>query len=155
MVSNIVKQGSAVRFAGNDSFYPDAQVAVVLFGGEFAEKRPQVATRFMKAYLQGVRDFNAAIANGRLAGPGSEQMVAILAKYSIVKDQNSLRSMFVHTADPNGKLNLDSLRKDLAFFKRNGDVKANVSVEQVVDTSFADAAAAQLGPVAPAAASGQ
>lgn len=71
-------------------------------------------------------------------------MVDILAKYSIIKDPATLRAMYVHTADPNGTVNLDSLRKDLAFFKRNGDVKAQVSVEQVVDAKFVQAAAAQL-----------
>jgi NitT/TauT family transport system substrate-binding protein len=145
MVSNIVRQGTAVRFAGNDEFYPDAQVAVVLFGSDFMANRPQLARRFMKAYLQGVRDFNAAVVKGRLAGPGSDEMVAILAKYSIIKDPATLRAMYVHTADPNGRVNLDSLRKDLAFFRRTGDVKADVTVEQVVDTSIAEAAAAELG----------
>jgi NitT/TauT family transport system substrate-binding protein len=146
-VSKIVSQGAAVRFAGNDSFYPDAQVAVVLFGGGFAEQRPQVARRFMKAYLQGVRDFNAAVVNGRLTGPGGEQMVAILAKYSIIKDPVTLRTMYVHTADPDGALSIESLRKDLAFFKRTGDVKGNITVEQVIDTSIVAAAAKELGPI--------
>jgi NitT/TauT family transport system substrate-binding protein len=146
-VSKIVSQGSAVRFTGNDAFYPDAQVAVVLFSGGFIEQRPQVARRFMKAYLQGVRDFNAAIVNGRLTGPGAEQMIAILAKYSIIKDPETLRTMYVHTADPDGKLSIDSLRKDLAFFKRTGDVKGNITVEQVIDTSIVTAAAKDLGQV--------
>jgi NitT/TauT family transport system substrate-binding protein len=146
-VSKIVSQGAAVRFAGNDSFYPDAQVAVVLFGGGFAEQRPQVARRFMKAYLRGVRDFNGAVVNGRLTGPGAEQMIDILSRYSVIKDPETLRTMYVHTADPDGKLSIGSLRKDLAFFKRTGDVKGNIAVEQVVDTSIVAAAARELGPV--------
>jgi NitT/TauT family transport system substrate-binding protein len=146
-VSKIVSQGAAVRFTGNDAFYPDAQVAVVLFSGGFAEQRPQVARRFMKAYLQGVRDFNAAVVNGRLTGPGADQIVGVLAKYSIIKDPETLRTMYVHTADPDGKLSIESLKKDLAFFKRTGDVKSNITVEQVIDTSFAAAVAKELGPV--------
>jgi NitT/TauT family transport system substrate-binding protein len=146
-VSKIVGQGAAVRFTGNDAYYPDAQVAVVLFGGDFAEQRPQVAKRFMKAYLQGVREFNAAVVNGRLTGPGADQMIGILSKYSIIKDVDTLRTMYVHSADSEGKLSIESLRKDLAFFKRTGDVKGNITVEQVIDTSFAAAAAKELGPV--------
>jgi hypothetical protein len=53
--------------------------------------------------------------------------------------------MYVHTADPDGNLSIDSLRKDLAFFKRTGDVKGNITVEQVIDTSLVAAAAKELG----------
>jgi NitT/TauT family transport system substrate-binding protein len=147
-VSKIVSQGSAIRFSGNDAFYPDAQVAVVLFSDSFAQQRAPVARRFMKAYLRGVRDFNAAVVNGKLTGPGAEQIVGILAKYSIIKDPETLRTMYVHTADPDGNLSIESLRKDLAFFKRTGDVKGNITVEQAIDTSIVTAAARELGPAA-------
>jgi NitT/TauT family transport system substrate-binding protein len=144
MVSKIVKQGVAVRFTGNDAFYPNGQIAVVLYAGDFAEKRPQVAKRFMKAYLRAVREFNAAVVNGHLTGPGSDEMVAILAKYSVIKDADTLRTMYVHGTDPDGKLSVEGLKKDLAFFKMTGDVKGNVSIDQVVDLSFAESAAKEL-----------
>ena len=114
--------------------------------GEFAEKRPDVAKRFMKAYIRAVRDFNGAVVNGRLTGPGADEMVKILAKYSVIKDETTLRTMIVHGTDPDGKLNMDSLKKDLAFFRETGDVTGKVTVDQVVDTSFAEAAVKELGP---------
>jgi NitT/TauT family transport system substrate-binding protein len=100
----------------------------------------------MKAYIRAVRDFNGAVVNGRLTGPGADEMVKILAKYSVIKDENTLRTMIVHGTDPDGKLNVDSLKKDLAFFKETGDVTGKVTVDQVVDTSFAEAAVKELGP---------
>lgn len=147
-VTNLVKLGAAVRFTGDDAFYPNAQTAVIQFGGDFAEQRPAVAERFMKAYLRAVRDFNDALVNGRLAGPGADEIVAILAKYSVVKDPVMLRTMIMHGCDPDGQLNMDSLRKDLAFFKETGDVTGTVSVDDVVDTSFVAAAVKELGPYA-------
>lgn len=145
-VSKIVVLGAAVRFKGNDEFYPNAQTATILFSGDFAEKRPDVAKRFMKAYIRAVRDFNGAVVDGRLTGPGADEMVAILAKYSVIKDEKTLRTMIVHGTDPDGKLNVDSLKKDLAFFKETGDVTGPVTVDQVVDSSFVDAALKELGP---------
>jgi NitT/TauT family transport system substrate-binding protein len=145
-VSKIVELGAGVRFKGNDEFYPNAQTATILMSGDFAEKRPEVAKRFMKAYIRAVRDFNGAVVNGRLTGPGADEMVKILAKYSVIKDENTLRTMIVHGTDPDGKLNMDSLKKDLAFFKETGDVTGKVTVDQVVDTSFAEAAVKELGP---------
>lgn len=148
-VTNLVRLGAAVRFTGDDAFYPNAQTAVILLGGDFAEKRPEVATRFMKAYLRAVRDFNDALVNGKLAGPGADDIVAILTKYSVVKDPVILRTMINNGCDPDGQLNMDSLRKDLAFFKQTGDVTGPVSVEDVVDASFVAAAVKALGPYVP------
>jgi NitT/TauT family transport system substrate-binding protein len=145
-VSKIVELGAAVRFKGNDEFYPNAQTATILMSGDFAEKRPEVAKRFMKAYLRAVREFNASIVNGRIAGPGADEMVKILAKYSVIKDEATLRSMIVHGTDPDGKLNVESLKKDLAFFKEQGDVTGKVTVDQVLDESFIQAAVKELGP---------
>ena len=145
-VSKIVEMGAAVRYKGNDEFYPNAQTATILMSGDFAEKRPEVAKRFMKAYLRAVREFNASIVNGRIAGRGADEMVNILAKYSVIKDEPTLRAMIVHGTDPDGKLNVESLKKDLAFFKEQGDVTGKVTVDQVLDESFIQAAVKELGP---------
>ncbi len=47
-------------------------------------------------------------------------------------------------------MNTDSLRHDLEFFMERKEVRGNVSVEQTVDRSFADAAARARGPYMPA-----
>ena len=57
--------------------------------------------------------------------------------------------MTMHGVNPNGTLNVDSLKKDLAFFKQTGDVTGNVEVEQVLDLSVAADAAKELGPYSP------
>lgn len=145
-VSNLIKLGAAVRFMGNDAFYPNAQTATILYSGEFAEKRPDVARRFMKAYLRAVRDFNDALVGGRLQGAAADELVKIIATHSVIKNEETIRTMFMHGCDPDGTLNVGSLRKDLAFFKEVGDVNGNVSVDQVVDQSFVQVALKELGP---------
>ena len=144
-ITNIVKLGSAVVLTGNDAFYPNAQTATILYGGDFITKRKDVAARFMIAYLKATRDFNTAIVNGKLQGPGGDDLVAILAKYTVIKDPAVLRNMVMHGAHPDGQMNLDSLKKDLAFFKETGDVTGKIDVEQVYDASFAAQAIAALG----------
>src|SRR6266571_4450555 len=47
-----VQSGAAVRVLGDDAIYPNHQLAVVLYGGDFAKRRPEVARRFMRAYLK-------------------------------------------------------------------------------------------------------
>ncbi len=145
--TNIQRLGAAVVLTGNDAFYPNAQTATIMFSGDFAEKRRDVAVKFIKAYLRAARDFNDAMVNGKLQGPGGDELVAILAKYTVIKDVNVLRNMVMAGVNPNGAVNEESMRKDLAFFKEIGDVtSAKVSVEQVVDQSFVAEAAKALGP---------
>jgi NitT/TauT family transport system substrate-binding protein len=55
----------------------------------------------------------------------------------------------MHGVSPDGTLNVDSLKKDLAFFRQTGDVPGKVEVEQVLDASIARDAAKELGPYTP------
>ena len=145
--TNIVALGAAVVLTGNDAFYPNAQTATIMYSSDFLDKRKPVAARFMKAYLRAARDFNDALVGGKLQGPGGDELVAILAKHTVIKSPEVLRNMAMHGVNPNGTLNIDSLKKDLAFFKESGDVTStSVSVDQVVDQSFAAEAARALGP---------
>ena len=145
--TNIVRLGAAVILTGNDAFYPNAQTATIMYSGDFAQKRREVATRFMKAYLRAARDFNDAMVGGKLQGPGADELIAILARRTVIKNPEVLRNMTMHGVNPDGALNVESMRKDLAFFKETGDVTSkSVAVEQVLDESFAAEAAKTLGP---------
>ena len=48
--------------------------------------------------------------------------------------------------DPDGKINLVTLRNDLQFYQGRQLVGHNITVEAVVDMSFAEEAAKELGP---------
>ena len=51
-------------------------------------KRPEAGRPFIKACLQGVRDYNDALKDGRIAGPNAEEVVASIARYSVTKDRD-------------------------------------------------------------------
>jgi NitT/TauT family transport system substrate-binding protein len=146
LISIMAKQGLIQRFATVGSFYPNQQAAVVCYGAQFATKRPDVGRRFMKAYLQGVRDYNDALANGRIAGPNADEIVDCIARYSVTKDRDLIKSVIPAALHPDGVLNVEGLAKDLAFVKSLGLVKGGLSVADVVDMSFAKAAVAELDP---------
>ena len=44
--------------------------------------------------------------------------------------------------------NVESIKRDIEFFRANGDLTANVSLDRIVDVSFVDAAVKELGPYA-------
>jgi NitT/TauT family transport system substrate-binding protein len=144
-VNRAVKDGAAVRVAGNDEIYPGQQTAVVLYSGEFIKKQPQLAKKFMRAYLRGVRDYNRALVNGAIAGPGADEVLDILTEYTAIKDKEVYRSIVPHATNPDGRVNVASMKKDYAFFKEQGLVTSNATVDQVVDNSFVDAVVKELG----------
>ena len=76
---------------------------------------------------------------------------ADLAELTKTADPSVYREMVAHWCNPDGQIDMASLKKDLAFFREQGDVKADIKPEQVVDTSFAEAALKELGPYKAAA----
>ena len=151
-MTRAIEDGVAVRVAGNDVTYPDQQTAVTFFSDHFIKNRRDVAERFMRAYLRGVRMYNDALKDGRLAGPKANEVIPILVKYTTIKDESMFRRMVPSYCNPDGEVNVASLKKDLEFFRELGLIeKKDASVEGVVDNSFARAAVAKLGPYRPQA----
>lgn len=141
-----IRGGAAVRFMGDDVIYPDHQLAVVLYSGDFVKKHPDIAKRFMRAYIRGARDYNEAMDGGKLAGPNAAEIIAILIQYTSIKDPEVFKQMTPNGVNPDGRLNVASLRKDLQFFKNQGLIEGKVTVEDAVDTSFVEAALKDIGP---------
>ena len=145
-VSLSVKRGVAVRVAGNDIIYPGQQTAVVLYSGVFIKEQPEAARKFMRAYLKGVRDYNDALKDGRIAGKNAEEVIAILTEYTAIKDADIYRAIIANACNPDGQVNADSLRKDFAFFTEQGLIKGPVAFQDIFDNSFIEAALRDLGP---------
>jgi NitT/TauT family transport system substrate-binding protein len=145
-VTQAVNEGVAVRFATNDTFYPNQQVAVVLYSDGFIKGNPIVARKFMHAYVRAVRDYNDALKDGKLAGANATEVISILAEYTQIKDPAVYRAITPNGCNPDGHVNMASLEKDFQFFKEQGLIEGNVSVGQAVDRSFVEAALKDLGP---------
>src|SRR5438270_1253348 len=144
-----VQSGAAVRVMGDDEIYPNHQLAVILYGGQFIKEQPDAARRFMRAYLRAVRDYNDALVGGKIAGPNADEVIKILTESTEIKDPAIFREIHAQGCNPDGRVHEASLKNDLAFFKEQGEVKGNVTVEQALDHSFADAAVKELGPYKP------
>jgi NitT/TauT family transport system substrate-binding protein len=145
--TTVVQNGLAVRVAGNDEIYPSQQTAVVLYSENFARQKPQIAHKFMRAYVRAVRDYNDALKDGHIAGPNAEEVIATLVEHTFIKDAAIHRSITPAAIDPDGRMNLDGLRNDLAFFKEQKLLQdPNITVERIIDTSFVEQAVKELGP---------
>ena len=147
--SQAVASGAGVRFIGDDEIYPNHQLAVIFYGSAFIEKRRDVALRYMRVFLRGVRAYNDAIVDGRLDNPRGEKVIDALADNIPLSDKALYRRLIAPACDPDGNVNVASLQEDVDFFRRNGDVQSPIDLTQALDTSFARAAVAALGPYRP------
>jgi NitT/TauT family transport system substrate-binding protein len=154
-LTNTLKTGSVVLYSRIGQFYPHQQSASVIYGVKLLKQEPDKAQRFMRAYVRGARFYNDAIVNGALTGRTAPQVIEILTKYAPVKDPAVYRVITPPAISPDGSLYLASMQKDWQFFKDTGQISGRVTVDQIVDLSFVNAAVAGLGPYHRAAPDGQ
>lgn len=140
-----VKSGVAVRFS-DDTLYPNQQVAVLLYSGDFIRKQRDTAQRFMIAYLKAARVYNDAVTPGHLTGPGSDDVIKLISENMALKDADLLKQMIPNGIDPDGKVDLPSLENDLKFYRDQGYLERPVKADAVLDASFAENAVRVLGP---------
>jgi NitT/TauT family transport system substrate-binding protein len=127
--------------------YPGQQTAVLLYSEAFMRDRRALADRFMVAYVRALRDYNAALKDGKLAGPGADEIIKVLTERTPVKDPEVYRSMIAFAVNPDGEVNVPSLENDLTFFRERGLITdPKLTANDVVDKSFVKAAVRALGP---------
>lgn len=144
-ITRAEEEGIAVR-ASKNVIYPGQQTAVVLYSEKFAQERRPAAQKFMNAYIRAVRDYNDAIHDGKLAGPKADEILSILTQYTAIKDRSIYAKMVPFAVNPNGRVNAATLKNDFNFFRERGLVSGKVTVDQVIDSSFADETVKTLGP---------
>lgn len=138
--------GNAVAITGNDSFYPNQEVTCVLCSADLIKNKRDVIVRYLRGFLKGVRYYQTGLQNGHYAGPNSDEVVRIIAAHTGAPDQLIRRTVPV-AIDPNGRLNLASMREDLAFYKSQGFIEgdSNITVERVVDVTLSAEATKTIG----------
>lgn len=144
--TKMVEEGVAVKLATVDRFYPNAQQTVLIYGSRFIQDRPDVAQRFMNAYVRGIRAYVDGLADGRIAGPNADQVIASLIKHGREKDAALLRKIVPVWIDPNGQLYVASVEKDFQFLAAKGFIKGPVTPAELIDNTFVAAANKKLGP---------
>jgi NitT/TauT family transport system substrate-binding protein len=117
------------------------QAAVLFYAEQFATQT-DLARRFMTAYLQGVRVYNDAF----LKGDGRDAVVRVLIESTTVKDPAVYEQMQMAALDPDGQIHRPSLQTELDYHRARGYYTGAATLDTLLDMSFAQAAAQQLGP---------
>jgi NitT/TauT family transport system substrate-binding protein len=140
------REGVAVKVDGNEDLFANHQTAVLLYSDDFAKTKPEAATKFMRAYIRAVRDYNDALKDGAIAGKGADDIIATLVQYTNEKDPQLHRITTPAACNPDGTVDIASLEGDLAFFKEMKLIEdAAIKSTDVVDNSFAQKVVQELG----------
>jgi ABC-type nitrate/sulfonate/bicarbonate transport system substrate-binding protein len=139
LVTQVVANDIATLWMRSDEIYPNQQYGALMYGPGII-KRPEVAKKFMVAYLKAVRFYNDA-----LAGKASrDELVSILVRNTSVKRPELYKSMVFPGIDPEGKLNTASMAQDVKYWTATGRMKQPVDLADIVDSSYAEYASKQL-----------
>jgi NitT/TauT family transport system substrate-binding protein len=141
-------EGFGVRFMNTEEFYPNDQIAAVFYTHRFASARPDAARKFMQAYLRGLRTYTDALTDGRLVGPKAREVADTMVTNFRLRPE-LIAQMYSPALDPDGALSTASIRKDFGFFRNKGWLTGSLDLDQVIDTSIAKKASAELGPYRP------
>jgi NitT/TauT family transport system substrate-binding protein len=145
--SEAVGLGVAVKLAASDTFYPNQQIAVLLYGGAFMKSSPEAARKFMLAYIKALRFYADALHDGHFSGQNAPAVIDILRKNTALKDPRTYTIITPNGVNPNGSVNQASMAKDLDLMRSQGFVTGKVTVRQAVDASYVNGALRTLGRV--------
>ncbi len=135
-----IDKGLADPWKDPMDYDPDAQTALLVYGTSMT-KNPDVANRFMTAYIQSLRDYN----DGFVKNKNRAQIIDILCKYSVIKDPALYEKMFPTGLNPNGYVRTKGILLDLDWYKENNLLQSDIKYEDAVDNQYVDFAVKTLG----------
>ncbi len=140
-LTKAVLEGTAIKVAEVHDVYPDQQSAAIFYSPHFMQKKPNAAEKFMVAYLKGIRDYEEAFVTGK----NRSEIIAMLKKYINIESDEVWNNMVPAGLNPDGYLNLESLRNDLEWSKQNGFLEKVPDLNATVDHSYVEKALSVLG----------
>ncbi len=135
--------GKIMAWAGD--LYP-WQIATIFYSKGFAADRAK-AVAFMKGYVKASRHyFDAALVqkDGKVVpGAGYQELIEITARYTGASP-DVIRLGFPYQ-DRSGRLLVSDVERQMKWWVGHGFMKSALPLDQIVDTSFVEAAIRELG----------
>lgn len=123
-------------------YLPGYQTTTVFTSTENAKNQRDKTQAFLNGFSKGVTDYNAAMIDKAGGEAGVDEMVQLIHQY-VYNDRpiEKAKGPIVQGTmriNENAKLNLASVQDQLDWFKDGGFVNAEVTIDDLVDTSYVE-----------------
>lgn len=129
-VTRLINAGYSTVWMPFEEVVPDFQYAVVMFGSNLLEENREAGHRFMRAYLQAVRQYN----QGK-----TEQNMALMQEYT-EEDREFLEQVCWPTFRTDGIINAESILDFQSWAIEKGFLDSKIKVDQFWDPEFVESA---------------
>jgi NitT/TauT family transport system substrate-binding protein len=147
LATTATTRGAGVLWKPLWEFYPQQQVAVIMYGPNLIERDPDLGRRWMLAYVRGLRLYNDAYAKNDPAVRGD--VTAVLAEHTRTAPalvEEIAGAGRLPGLEPDGRVNAEALRWSSAYWRQTGTQTVDVDVDQLLDGQYVDHAVQVLGP---------
>jgi len=134
-ITRAEKSGVGELWIPFSDLMPNASNSAVVFGPSVLTMDSDIGTRFLAAYLKGVKQFT----DGK-----SDRNIEIISKYTQLPP-DELKDVCWNSYQPDGKINLESLTAFIEWAVSKGYIDAPLKVDQVWDPSYVERASQLLG----------
>jgi len=140
----VQEQGLGVMFIDPDTYQKPQPVALAvnIINTDWAAKNKSVVEKYYVAYLKGVRAYCQAYHGG---SPRAE-IIDLLVKAGIERNPENLSKYPWQSRAVNGRVNIESVLDEQDFYLQNKFITTKLPADRLIDDSYVDAAAKQLGP---------
>jgi NitT/TauT family transport system substrate-binding protein len=135
-------RGLIVRGPIGYDVYPNQQIAVVLFRDKLLDDR-DLAVRYLRAYVRGVRDYVKAMQD---RDPTMfNQVVPLLIEHTTVKERALYEKAIPSGLKPDPIPNVQSIVDDQEWYLSHGYQQERINIQELIDLSLVQEAIRQLG----------
>jgi len=121
-------------------WHPDYQITALITSTRNIKEKPALVRKFLRAYARGIADFNRVMLDQKKDPAATEAMVKTIHKYvytsrPYAKAARSIKAGAMYL-NPSLSLDVKSVKHQLEWNQSQGFVKKDITMDQVVDTSF-------------------
>lgn len=142
IAQGLVASGEVFEIGEVADYIDGYQVTTLFTSTEIAENDPELAESFLAAFSKGVADYNAAFVDKTMSEEETAEIVALVHEYVYtdrpLEEAGPRIRAGAMRINENAALNIGSIEDQLEWFKSEGLVPAEVSMETLVDTSFVE-----------------